>query len=302
MIANMQKKLILAQLVVMASLTFVPSEAANESSSKRSSSTGSEIERSEGLLRTVMAKGNDKDISDALYDTADVCFNHGDIALAEKYMIEALKYENRVTRPHSAEQKTKMHISLAIMHVAQKKTDNALLDYQNALTIAESAKLADYVSSILNSKGALLLQLGKLDEAESYFEKAISSSASAKYRARLVTALINKAILLRTRGRNEQALESLNEAVRVHQGKKDLTLAHAYYNIGAIHGELGHAEEAVISYKKALDVFKSYKDPMMEEKACYAIAVNLRYLEKQAESDKYFQQAAAFNRVKSQSK
>lgn len=265
--------------------------AANTGSSKQASPVLSEIGKSEAKLQEVRAKGNAEDLANALYDVAEVYFRSHNITAAEKYMTEALKVQDEVKSVGAAELKAKVHISLAVMHVSQKKYDSALLDYQNALTIAESAKLSDYVPSILNSKGTLLLKLEKLDEADSCFDKAILAAAVSRFKSSQIIALANKAVLFRIRGQKDQALELLKQAVLLHRGKKDRALANAYFNIAVIQSELDRSEDAVLSYKKALDALNVYSDPEMRQKTCYGLAVLLRDLNRKDESDKYFLEA-----------
>ena len=251
--------------------------------------TNAEILAKEAATETKLKKVKEFEASDALYDLAYLCFDLKDYARSVHYMKLALTHEEKANRP---EQLCKVHMALAVMFTAMKKPEDAIAEYKIALALAEKGKLTNYVSSAINSLGSLALQTGKLDEATQMFHRAAELAATDKNVAGQMNALVNEAILERSRKQNDKALELLKKALSIGEtGEPDRSLGNAYLNLAQTQHDLGKLDDSISAYKKAVEIFKGDLDPESEAKACWALGETLFEMERIAESGTYFNQA-----------
>jgi Flp pilus assembly protein TadD len=135
--------------------------------------------------------------------------------------------------------------------------------------------------------GITLDQLGKSEEAETSYKKAIDLKpdyAKAHY---------NLGITLNQLGKSEEAETSYKKAIDL---KPDYAKAH--YNVGITLNQLGKSEEAETSYKKAIDLKPDYAEAhthlgttlqelgrLEDAEASYRAAIALKYDHAQAHSN-----------------
>jgi tetratricopeptide (TPR) repeat protein len=89
-----------------------------------------------------------------------------------------------------------------------------------------------HIGAYINS-GRLLHELGRLDEAESLYKRALREHEDA-------TLCFNLAVLLEDQGRDEEAIAAYDQSLRL-----DHSLADAHYNLARLHEAAGNDKECL---------------------------------------------------------
>jgi len=110
---------------------------------------------------------------------------------------------------------------------------------------------------VLNNYANALNQAGKLDEAATYYEKALKLTPNLEEaQENLAIILINMTVNLNSADKLEEALELCKKALSI---KPNSTVA--LFNQGVLLKDLNRNEEAISSYQKAIDLDPTYLDP-----------------------------------------
>jgi CHAT domain-containing protein/tetratricopeptide (TPR) repeat protein len=124
-----------------------------------------------------------------------------------------------------------------------------------ALRRAAGETRTSNVSEILLRMGAAHTEEGDDDEALRLFGEAESIERSLPGHPRLADVLVGKGSAVWGQGRYDQAIEVLEEAVRLLEGggkARRRTLAAAYVNLGVAYWSKSDYDEALVFYEKAL--------------------------------------------------
>jgi len=125
------------------------------------------------------------------------------------------------------------------------KLEEAIVWYDKALGIDPKHVYA------LNNKGAALDKLGKLEEAITWFDKALEINPKH------VSALSNKGVALDKLGKHEEAITWFDKALEI-----DPKHVYALNNKGVVLHKMGKHEEAIVWYDKALDIDPEHVDAL----------------------------------------
>ena len=248
-----------------------------------------EIHKRETEITDKLKKAKAEESSDLLYDLARACFDLRDYDRAAHYMLQSLTFEDKLNRP---EQRSKTHVALAICYAVQKKPDEALAQYRQALALAEKANLVEYQAMIVDSMGTLALKAGKLEEADSLFQRSFELGAKEKSVPAQINALVNKATIQRALKQHQKALDLLQKALDITKSaEQDRLLGNALLNLARVQHDMGELQASLVSYKKAIEVFKADLEVESEANACWSLAETLFDLERISEARDYFNEA-----------
>jgi tetratricopeptide (TPR) repeat protein len=130
----------------------------------------------------------------------------------------------------------------------------ALAQYDSALAVAPPAFVAER-GRLCNDRGLALLDLGDVDSAAHYLERALAIRRLAGDREGEAVVLNNQARVLQTIGRADPALVVLRRALEVRRGVPNPAAAAVLHNnVGYAFDLLGLPDSALAAYSDALSV------------------------------------------------
>ncbi len=235
------------------------------------------------------AKGDKPAEADALYNLASSYFDEHDLAQAESYMRRSLEVESELKRPQSQLQ---THVALAGILVALRRNDEALAEYQKALNLSRENNLGAQAASIINNMGALSLVSHHWEQSEQLFEQARAQAAAEGNVSTQSGALVNLAVVSRARHKLDDADKQLTAAVSLlADGGDERALSSAYAELGHNQSDLGRTEEAIASYKKALQIQKGQLDDSAAAKSLLSLGQLYLTQNKFADAEACFHEA-----------
>ena len=133
---------------------------------------------------------------------------------------------------------------------------NQAFKFHSQGNIKEAAKNYQYFINqgfsdhmVFSNYGAILRDLGNLQDAELYTRKAI------KINPNYALAYSNLGNVLKDLGKSQDAELSYRKAIQINPNYAD-----AHYNLGIILKELGNLQDAELSYRKAIQINPNYAD------------------------------------------
>jgi CHAT domain-containing protein/Tfp pilus assembly protein PilF len=105
----------------------------------------------------------------------------------------------------------------------------------------------------LNGLGLIAGARGRYDEALRYFDLALGESRRGGIRGLEISILRNQAVVYRSRGELQEALERFLAAVATGQGRIQ-TQASLLHDLASLYVELGDLDQALATYRRALDL------------------------------------------------
>lgn len=253
------------------------------------SAGGSQVEKLKAACEQARKKGNGAAEADALYNLARAYFDAKDLPQSEQVMRQSLQVESTLQRPQSAVQ---TRVALANILVALHRSDEALKIYKEALELAVKNNLSDQAASIANNMGTLSLVSGRYEDAEQLFKQARDKAHQDANASTEGNALVNLAVIARARNQPEAAMKFLNEAADVlKDAGDDRALAAVYMELGRTRSDLGKQDEAIDSYKKALQLQKGQLDEISAARSLLAMGQIYLIQEKFSDARSVLQQA-----------
>ena len=145
----------------------------------------------------------------------------------------------------------------------ERKNQEALDNYKNALEIFEKIDYKEGVGGVINNMGNLYYQLGNLDEAMKMWEKSLKISEELKYEVGIADNLVNLAHLHYSRGDFDQALGLLEKARKIDEKQKTLDKqALTLGAIGNVYLRKENFEKALKSYKESVELQRKLGDEL----------------------------------------
>lgn len=123
-----------------------------------------------------------------------------------------------------------------------------------ALQIAEQNGDLSGQRKALRSRGFLRWHEGRIEEGVAINEEVIEMDRESDDSKDLILDLTNLAVSFRHQGRYQEALECLQEALRITDEKGYQVSSPTLHNLGNVHRELGEYEKALSWYEQALEV------------------------------------------------
>lgn len=216
------------------------------------------------LAKSRRAKGEAE--ADALYQLAQYLFSIGQANKAEGFFRQSLSVEDKL---HRQEQSLQVRIALAHLMMSQKRTEDALSMYREALAVANKNKNSEQVASVLDNMASCLLLAGDFEQAEKLLMQSLESSTSPVVKA---NALINLAAVSAARSNNQLALERSQKAIESAAGSEELrTIALAYRQEGRAYANMGDYQNAISSYRQAAKNFEEDVETILQAQVLLSI-------------------------------
>ncbi len=211
-------------------------------------------------------KGKGEAEADALYQLGQYLFSISEISKAEGYFRQSMAIEEKL---HRQEQSLQVRIALAHLMMAQKRTDEALSMYKDALDVANKNKNGEQIASVLDNMASCLLLSGDFDQAEKLLVQSMDSSTSSLVKA---NALINLAAVAAARRNNQLALERSQKAIELASGSEELrTIGLAYRQKGRAYANMGDYENAILAYREAARNFEEDVETLLQAQVLLSI-------------------------------
>lgn len=225
-------------------------------------------------------KGKGEAEADALYQLGQFHFSIGEINKAEGYFRQSMTVEDKL---HRQEQSLQVRIALAHLMMAQKRTEDALALYKEALAVATRNKNSEQIASVLDNMASCFLLSGDLDQAEKLLGESLESSTSPAVKA---NALINLAAVAAARRNSQLALERSQKAIELASGSEELrTIGLAYRQKGRAYANIGDYENAIAAYRQAAKNFEEDVETLLQAQVLLSIG-QLQLASRQAQEAK----------------
>ncbi len=205
--------------------------------------------------------GNHEVVGRALNGLAALAQDGGEIEEAEHLYrrANALGHE---TRSEALIGETEQNLG-TLANIRGNLTE-ALARYQSALVSLERAAVPRGIISTLNNLGMLHVDLGRLDEADDYFIRALSLCREVGDVVRAGVVHINRAELFLARGELQRARESCDEGFEIFSRLNyPVRKAEALKFYGVIYRESGKLHLAEIHLRQAIEI-AAREDPLLE--------------------------------------
>lgn len=225
-------------------------------------------------------KGKGEAEADALYQLGQFLFSTGEMSKAEGYFRQSMTVEDKLHRP---EQSLQVRIALAHLMMAQKRTQDALALYKEALAVATKNKNSEQIASVLDNMASCSLISGDLDQAEKMLGESLEASTSPAVKA---NALINLAAVAAARRNSQLALEHCQKAIELASGSEELrTIGLAYRQKGRAYANIGDYENAIAAYRQAAKNFEEDVETLLQAQVLLSIG-QLQLASRQAQEAK----------------
>ena len=154
----------------------------------------------------------------------------------------------------------KTHLSgslnnIGYYHKTQGAFDSAVFYYNESLVINEEIDDKEALISIYLNKGSALSKLGKNDEVEDCYNKALNMAVSIQYDYGIEFSLVNLATFYQDQGKVDEALEYNFLALKIQEktdNKKGM--GYSLSNIGNIYQHQENYEKSLEYYFESLKV------------------------------------------------
>lgn len=211
-------------------------------------------------------KGKGDAEADALYQLGQYYFSIGDRLEAENYLKQSLAAEDRLHRP---EQAVQVRVAVAHTMIAQRRTQEALVLYRQALEIAGKNKNSEQAASVLDNMASCMLMAGDFEQAEKLLADSMETAVSPQVKA---NALINLAAVAAARRDNKLAVERCDKAIEMLQNAEDArTLGLAFKQKGRALANMGDYGGAIAAYSEAVKHFESEAESILEAQVLLSI-------------------------------
>ena len=259
------------------------------------------LERSLALKRATFA-GDDPELAETAYILGGLEAEVGRFERADSLLTAALAIRRAQSPPPST--RTIAHIQQYRALVALRLGDNdaALRLYDEALAGYEVAAAdggdREALSVCMNDKALLLLELGRRDEAEPLFRRALASQAEhlGRDHPEYANTLFNLSLLLREKGDHAAAEPVLREVLELDRKHYDANHPMLAYSLMSLAGSLeftGRLKEAEPLFAEALAIRQASLEPGHPNliKAIGTLGLNLERQGRYREAEPLLQEA-----------
>ncbi|MBC8000187.1 MAG: CHAT domain-containing protein, partial [Leptolyngbya sp.] len=207
--------------------------------------------------------------ADALYQLGQFNFSIGDSTKAETYFRESLAVEDRLKR---AQQALQVRIALAHLMMSQKRPDDAMAMYKDALALATKSKDYEQIASVTDSMASALLIGGNLDAAEKLLNETLAIAQQNGSAVVQANAYINLAAVAASRRNNDLALERAQKAIDALSGKDEpRTMGLAHRQKGRAFANAGQFKNAIVEYQMAAKSFEEDVESVLQAQVLLSI-------------------------------
>jgi CHAT domain-containing protein len=197
-------------------------------------------------------------LADASRNVGLVHYSQGDYRLAIDWYKRALRHNAWAANKRGAAQLL-FDIGAAAQRLGQRQRADA--NYRESLAICEREQFADLAGAVLNARGVLALESGRLAEGRRLIADALERREALKDKAGTAEALNGLARVALARGKPEEALEFSRRAgttAREIDHKELLSEAHTI--TGMAYRRLGNLAQARDAFAAAVDLIETMSD------------------------------------------
>lgn len=196
---------------------------------------------------------------------AEVLIQHDDVAGAERWVKRELSFAERYQDGAPLAWRTAEAGALLNW---RRPTEAGLALLQSALDRYEALPDPSHQSPVRLDMAVALSDLGRHDEAKAHLQWCLELAAERSDRALRQHALANLGELLRRQHDDEQALETLAEAVALARTLDDAeALAHSLGNLGLAEFRIGDIEAAAATFDEQLQLARQLRSSRAEASA-----------------------------------
>ncbi|MEL7424718.1 MAG: tetratricopeptide repeat protein, partial [Bacteroidota bacterium] len=182
--------------------------------------------------------------------------------------------------------------SMARTFLPEGDYESAFSGYEKALQIYRQLGLEIQLANSLNALGVVQRRAGNFDSAIEYLSKAASASRKLSDKGGEATALLNQAVIHKTRKEYELALPLYERGLELAAGppKDEGLAAYIHNNLSALYFAQGKYELALAEGEKAYDFFSKNGQQREVVTINMGIASNLMGLKRYSEAIPRFQE------------
>ena len=197
--------------------------------------------------KTLFSQGTKLNFGEQSQANFDLARERAAQELRPSYIKQMKKLEDERSVQKTEFLSLKEHFDLGNYYVKEKRYDDAITEFKNALDLAK----VDNVPSIISRIADTYTEAGKYEQAdESYKNALLLQPESARIHG-------NYGIALAKAGKIDEAKASFNKAVELDPGGAE----NYYFNFGAILYNSGTSmEEAAASFSKVIEINPDYAD------------------------------------------
>jgi len=153
------------------------------------------------------------------------------------------------------------HLGWARAHLIARKHDSVLTRLHHALLVFERAGRKDYIAMVYHAMGRNFHFQGKLSEALTFYEKAVSLREAVQDSVGLANSYNNIGLIHFGRGQNEEALKYYEKALQIYGRIGDKSgLATVHNNLGNLYTILGRYDDALNHYLRVGQIYEVLRD------------------------------------------
>ena len=249
------------------------------------------LENAVEFFRRELQNENNESLSRILFDLADTLSDLGVVYYSSANIFEAQKCFGEALDIHRKIKSNRANLALALNNVGFLLNEighyhDAWFSYEEALEIIQSTKIWRVMVLVLNSRGALLLDIHELDEAERTYRQAISIGEREGLQSFLYASFDGLSTIERLRGDFSEANYWLREMARVSNASLDEP---GYQmRVGWIYLDMGQFDLACEAFKAALMKWGDDTRPSKDQAlASFLLGRTLIELDKTAEASKF---------------
>lgn len=248
----------------------------------------SDYEKARALITEIIDKNilDREQLFNIFLMLAIISFKTGNIESAYEY------FDKSFTLALNDNQKIEVELYQINLEISQGNFMIAMKKCQNLLSVYKEELTPNINAAIYNNLGITNSQLGYLDEAIRYFEKALDVYTELKNRSKTSQVLLNLGNVHNLLGEREKSLNYWQEALKINDTTGDLSnKALILNNIGISLFENFELDRAVSYYEDSKNIFDKINDHFGKSIALVNLAETCYLLCEYEKSLKYSQDA-----------
>lgn len=194
--------------------------------------------------------GDEEKIAKGLNNVGIIYWYRNELSVAISYYLRALEINQKIGN--------RRYYAINCLNIAMLY--NQLEDYENALAYVQELDtmnldaLGDgFRHSANNTKGILLYNLKRLDEAKAIHASNVALGEQLQDSVRTGMAWENLGLVYHEMGRSDSAVYCYEQAFKNNPHREDFELAGFYNNLGSAHLSLRNYKASLVFYNKALE-------------------------------------------------
>jgi serine phosphatase RsbU (regulator of sigma subunit) len=218
----------------------------------------------------------DSRTGEALFKIANLYYTRSDYKAALRYANEALDI---YTIQEDNKSLARVHALLCDIKSFLGFKSSAIEDCRKSLILFESIKMTHGKTKLLNSLGAIYLDLQQYERCEEYFNRALYMAKFEQDSSNIAATYNNLGNVYLAMGEHDKAIQFFRKALEMNTRKgNNRGLGYSFYNLGISSYRSGIFDTALVYLQKSLDYSRQYNELELQAKV-YSELGNL-YAEK----------------------